>query len=172
MWSVVILCCFLSLSPVLLGTEVGSFDTAPRQELNFSIDWVFIPKDLPGAEQPGLDDYSFERVSLPHANIRTPHETFDPDMFRFVSCYRKDFYPYLDSRHRRGLGAVSNVRGEGPAPEQFPRPFERFRRRWSGHPPLSLSGATRFAKPSELARSFRPFRAGASSRRPLSRTMV
>ncbi|MGD0008862.1 MAG: glycoside hydrolase family 2 TIM barrel-domain containing protein [Terriglobia bacterium] len=93
MRSVVILCSFLSLSTVLFGADVGSFDISPRQELNFSTGWVFIPKDLPGAEQPGFDDYSFERVSVPHANILTPHETFDPDMFRFVSWYRKHFRP-------------------------------------------------------------------------------
>ena len=93
MRSVVILCSFLSFSTVLFRANVGSFDISPRQELNFSTGWVFIPKDLLGAEQPGFDDYSFERVSVPHANILTPHETFDPDVFRFVSWYRKHFRP-------------------------------------------------------------------------------
>jgi len=61
--------------------------------LNFSTGWVFIPKDIPGAEQHDFDDHGYERVSVPHANIITPHETFDPELFRFVSWYRKHFRP-------------------------------------------------------------------------------
>jgi hypothetical protein len=76
MRSVLILCSLLSFSTVLFGADGASFDISPRQDLNFSTGWVFIPKDLPGVEQPGFDDYSFERVSVPHANILTPHETF------------------------------------------------------------------------------------------------
>ena len=30
-------------------------------------------------------------MSVPHANVITPGETFDPDIFRFVSWYRKHF---------------------------------------------------------------------------------
>jgi len=67
------------------------FDLSPRQQLNFSTGWIFIDHDPPGASQRDFDDHSFERVSVPHANILTPHETFDPDMFRFVSWYRKHF---------------------------------------------------------------------------------
>ena len=32
-------------------------------------------------------------MSVPHANVITPGETFDPDIFRFVSWYRKHFRP-------------------------------------------------------------------------------
>jgi len=77
--------------------------------MNFSTGWVFIPKDIPGAEQSEFDDYSFERVSVPHANIRTPHETFDPDMFRFVSWYRKHFRPAEYFRGREVLVEFQGV---------------------------------------------------------------
>jgi len=109
MRSVFILCSFISFSTVLFGADIGSFDVSPRQELNFGTGWVFIPKDLPGADQPGFDDYSFERVSVPHANILTPHETFDPDMFRFVSWYRKHFWPADDFRGRKVLVEFQGV---------------------------------------------------------------
>ncbi len=69
----------------------ADFDIAPRRELNFSTGWVFLPQDLPNAAAPEFDDSAWERVSVPHANVVTPHETFDPDMFRFVSWYRKRF---------------------------------------------------------------------------------
>ena len=83
--------------------EGGRFDITPRQELNFSTGWVFVPKDMPGTEQYEFDDHGYERVSVPHANIITPHETFDPDMFRFVSWYRKHFRPDEGFRSKQVL---------------------------------------------------------------------
>jgi beta-galactosidase len=105
---VVILCSFFSISSFLLGAGAGSFDISPRRELNFSTGWVFIPKDIPGAEQPEFDDNSFEHVSVPHANILTPHEAFDPDIFRFVSWYRKHFRP---AEHLRGKQVLVEFQG-------------------------------------------------------------
>ena len=66
---------------------------APRVEQSFSTHWLYTPKDVSGGENPEVQDSSFEQVSVPHANILTPAETFDPDMFRFVSWYRKHFRP-------------------------------------------------------------------------------
>jgi beta-galactosidase len=109
MRSVLIFCSLLSFSTVFFGADGASFDISPRQNLNFSTGWVFIPKDLPGVEQPGFDDYSFERVSVPHANILTPHETFDPDMFRFVSWYRKHFRPADGFREKEVLVEFQGV---------------------------------------------------------------
>jgi len=67
------------------------FDISPRQDSNFSSGWVFVPREEPGVEKADFQDAAFERVSVPHANIMLPHETFDPDTFRFVSWYRKHF---------------------------------------------------------------------------------
>ena len=64
------------------------FDISPRQDSNFSSGWVFVPREEPGVEKADFQDAAFERVSVPHANIMLPHETFDPDTFRFVSWYR------------------------------------------------------------------------------------
>ncbi len=107
--SVVIYLSFLSLSIALFGAETHRFDISPRQELNFSMGWVYIPKDIQGAEQPEFDDGPFERVSVPHANISTPHETFDPDMFRFVSWYRKHFRPEESFRGKEVLVEFQGV---------------------------------------------------------------
>lgn len=65
----------------------------PRIEQNFSTAWLYSARDISDGERADLDDKAFERVSVPHANILTPAETFDPDMFRFVSWYRKHFQP-------------------------------------------------------------------------------
>jgi beta-galactosidase len=68
-------------------------DIAPRVEINFSTHWLYVARDVPGGEKADLSDSGFDHVSVPHANILTPAETFDPDLFRFVSWYRKHFRP-------------------------------------------------------------------------------
>ena len=65
----------------------------PRIEQNASTGWLYVGRDIPNGERSDVDDKGFEQVSLPHANIVTPSETFDPDLFRFVSWYRKHFQP-------------------------------------------------------------------------------
>ncbi len=107
--SLAIFLTFLSPSGALFAADAGRFDIFPRLELNFSREWVFIPKDLPGAERPDFDDGSFQRVSVPHANILTPHETFDPDMFRFISWYRKHFRPDESFRGKEVLVEFQGV---------------------------------------------------------------
>jgi beta-galactosidase len=87
----------------------ANFDISPRQDRDFSTGWIYIPKDLPAAQQAGFDDRSFERVSVPHANILTPHETFDPDMYRFVSWYRKHFRAANSYRGREVLVEFQGV---------------------------------------------------------------
>jgi beta-galactosidase len=104
-----VLCLCIALSPALAAMDHTRYDISPRRELNFSRDWIFIAKDCPGAEQPKFDDYSYERVSVPHANILTPHETFDPDMFRFVSWYRKHFPGSEDFRGKKALVEFQGV---------------------------------------------------------------
>lgn len=79
-----------------LGMEAyaaSPIDIAPRSEQNFSTHWLYMSKDLKGGERGDLDDSGFEHISVPHANVLTGGETFDPDVFRFVSWYRKHFRP-------------------------------------------------------------------------------
>ena len=68
-------------------------NVSPRVETNFSTHWLYAARDVPNGERPELKDEGFEHVSVPRANIVTPAETFDPDIFRFVSWYRKHFRP-------------------------------------------------------------------------------
>src|SRR5579872_3463144 len=87
-----------SLAIALLAFAVPVYsaslaDIAPRTERSFSTGWLYTPHNVPNGASPDLKDTGFERVSVPHANIITPGETFDPDMFRFISWYRKHFRP-------------------------------------------------------------------------------
>src|SRR5689334_7857140 len=83
------------------GAAMLAFGAAPVRVSNFSTGWRFIPKNVPAAITTDFNDSGYEEISVPHANIITPHETFDPDMFRFVSYYRKRFRPGEDLRGRR-----------------------------------------------------------------------
>jgi len=86
---------FAILSGVLAIQSHPAFavDGGPRVEQNFSTQWLYVARDIAGGERADLNDGGFEHVSVPHANVLTPAETFDPDMFRFVSWYRRHFRP-------------------------------------------------------------------------------
>jgi beta-galactosidase len=89
---VVFLCtCVLAFCLPAFSASLG--DVSPRLEQNFSTRWLYTPKDVTGGESPTLQDAGFDHVSVPHANIITPGEIFDADIFRFVSWYRKHFRP-------------------------------------------------------------------------------
>jgi len=91
-----------------IGLARSSFDISPRRELNFSTGWVFIGHDAAGARERDFDDRAFETVSVPHANVITPHESFDPDIFRFVSWYRKHFQA---DESMRGMQVLADFQG-------------------------------------------------------------
>lgn len=81
------------LAVIASASQESVVDIAPRTEKNFDTHWLYVAHDLPDAQSPNLKDDGFEHVSVPHANVITPAETFDPDVFRFVSWYRKHFRP-------------------------------------------------------------------------------
>jgi beta-galactosidase len=56
--------------------------------------------DVPSGE---FDDSGFERVVLPHANIRLPWHSFDDKAYQFVSVYRRHFRLPPAARGRRVL---------------------------------------------------------------------
>jgi len=53
--------------------------------------WRFSAKPSEAARAPRFDDSGFERVALPHANVRLPWHGFDEKDFAFVSLYRRRF---------------------------------------------------------------------------------
>jgi beta-galactosidase len=53
--------------------------------------WLFGGKMTAGADAPGFDDSKFRRVTLPHANVELPWNSFDDKRYEFVSIYRRHF---------------------------------------------------------------------------------
>src|SRR5580692_7082908 len=53
--------------------------------------WRYHPGAVAGAETQGFDDSAYERVVVPHTNVRLPWHSFDEKTYEFVSSYRRHF---------------------------------------------------------------------------------
>ena len=63
--------------------------------------WRYSPTVPQGAQQRDFDDSQFQRVTVPHANIRLPWHSFDDKAYEFVSIYRRRFRLPAGARGRR-----------------------------------------------------------------------
>ncbi len=77
------------------GTEAG------RLVLPMNRGWRWKAEDVRGAEAPGFDDSGFERVTLPHTNVRLPWHNFDDRQYEFISTYRRRFRLPPEARGKR-----------------------------------------------------------------------
>jgi len=50
--------------------------------------WRYSPSVVEGSHGRDFDDAGFERVVIPHANVRLPWHSFDEKSYEFVSCSR------------------------------------------------------------------------------------
>jgi beta-galactosidase len=64
---------------------------AGRAILPINRGWRFHPSKVAGAEAADFDDSSFERVVVPHTNVRLPWHSFDDKDYQFISTYRRHF---------------------------------------------------------------------------------
>ena len=66
-------------------------DTAdsPRIVAPLNRGWRYSPSLAHGCTGLDFDDGAFERVTLPHANVRLPWHSFDEGAFQFESVYRR-----------------------------------------------------------------------------------
>ncbi|HUI43339.1 MAG TPA: glycoside hydrolase family 2 TIM barrel-domain containing protein [Terriglobia bacterium] len=88
-----------------LGTAAPSpaarLAEAPRHVLSLNRDWLYGGRALPGSSAAGFDDSKFERVTLPHSNLRLPWHSFDEKEYQFVSIYRRHLRLPEELRGRR-----------------------------------------------------------------------
>jgi beta-galactosidase len=62
-----------------------------RLTLPINRNWRYNPARVEGATAKTFDDSSWERVVIPHTNIRLPWHGFDDKAYEFVSLYRRRF---------------------------------------------------------------------------------
>jgi beta-galactosidase len=76
---------------VALAAEQGG---QTRVVLPINRSWRYSPKKVDGAHLATFNDASFERVVIPHTNVKLPWHNFDENLYLFVSTYRRRFkYP-------------------------------------------------------------------------------
>jgi len=63
--------------------------------------WRYSPKTSAAAHERAFDDSGFDRVTVPHTNVRLPWHGFDDKEYEFVSMYRRHFRLPAGARGRR-----------------------------------------------------------------------
>lgn len=78
-----------------------ALQTGGRLVLPMNRNWRFSRSRNPEAYGKDFDDSLFERVVIPHTNIRMPWHSFDDKDYQFVSVYRRRFKlpPAAQGRH-------------------------------------------------------------------------
>ena len=62
-----------------------------RLILPINRNWRYNPKFMEGAHDKAFDDAAFQRVVVPHTNVKLPWHSFDDKDYEFVSIYRRRF---------------------------------------------------------------------------------
>ena len=69
----------------------GSRQASVDRTYSLNRNWRYGGKTRPGVTDPAFDDSGWERITLPHSNVRLPWHSFDDRDYEFVSVYRRRF---------------------------------------------------------------------------------
>ena len=76
-------------------------DLESRAVLPINRNWRFHPSKIEGAHLPGFNDSAFERVVIPHTNVKLPWHNFEDKEYQFISTYRRRFQYPMAARGKR-----------------------------------------------------------------------
>ena len=71
--------------------ELGRKADAGRTILPMNREWLYSHSAAHGSTGRDFDDTQFDRVVVPHTNIKLPWHSFDDQDYEFVSIYRRHF---------------------------------------------------------------------------------
>ena len=80
--------------------ESGAARTPGRLVLPMNRNWRYNRSAVDGAHQRSFDDSGFERVVIPHTNVKLPWHSFVDKAYEFVSVYRRKFRLPPEARGR------------------------------------------------------------------------
>ncbi len=80
-----------ALAPYKFQRTGGDAGSQGRFVSPINRNWRYSPKLVEGAHERTFDDSAFERVVIPHTNVRLPWHGFDEKTYEFVSVYRRRF---------------------------------------------------------------------------------
>jgi beta-galactosidase len=79
-------------SEALAGSAAKAAASADgRMRFPINRNWRYSPKFVDGGHNREFDDSKFDRVVIPHTNVRLPWHSFDDKSYEFVSLYRRKF---------------------------------------------------------------------------------
>ncbi|WP_263349846.1 glycoside hydrolase family 2 protein [Acidicapsa acidisoli] len=74
-----------------LASDANSSRAQGRTILPINRNWRYSRTFTDAAVAPAFDDSSFERVVVPHTNVKLPWHSFDDKTYEFISVYRRRF---------------------------------------------------------------------------------
>ena len=91
-----------ALAPYAIPENGAESNTsAGRLVLPMNRKWRYSRSFVEGGHAKDFDDSGFERVVIPHTNIRLPWHGFDEKTYEFVSLYRRRFKLPTEARGKR-----------------------------------------------------------------------
>jgi len=91
-----------SIAQSALANAAAEANTTPgRMVLPMNRNWRFSRTVAEGAHARDFDDSAYERVVIPHTNVRLPWHSFDEKSYEFVSSYRRRFKLPAEARGKR-----------------------------------------------------------------------
>ena len=118
-----------TLAPGLLAGNSAPAASNAGGRLLFPINrnWRYNKTFVEGAHGREFDDSAFERVVIPHTNVRLPWHSFDDKTYEFVSIYRRRFKLPAEARGKHvfvdfeGVMTASTVWINGVQPRRIQR---------------------------------------------------
>src|ERR1035438_6196690 len=80
-----------TLAPRTLAARPTASASDGRLVIPINRNWRYSKNFAQGAHAKDFDDSGFERVVIPHTNVRLPWHSFDDKDYEFVSIYRRRF---------------------------------------------------------------------------------
>jgi beta-galactosidase len=77
--------------PLTLSAQSEMKVESGRMILPMNRGWLYSPTRIDGAHERGFEDGGFQKVVIPHTNIRLPWHSFDDKEYEFISVYRRHF---------------------------------------------------------------------------------
>ncbi|MGB2634645.1 MAG: glycoside hydrolase family 2 TIM barrel-domain containing protein [Candidatus Acidiferrum sp.] len=81
--------------------QSGASSSSGRMILPINRNWRYNWSFVAGAHDLHFDDSSFDRVVVPHTNVKLPWHSFDEKSYEFVSIYRRSFKLPAEASGRR-----------------------------------------------------------------------
>ena len=81
--------------------QSGASSSSGRMILPINRNWRYNRSFVAGAHDLHFDDSSFDRVVVPHTNVKLPWHSFDEKSYEFVSIYRRSFKLPPEAHGRR-----------------------------------------------------------------------